>query len=168
MNDNVQKLLESRFDKKSVVERINSDETFFREVLQLALKNKQPAGWRSAWLLKHSLGRNDARIRKKVNNIIEAIPKVEDGHQRELMLVLEKMDLDEDQEGHVFDISISLWESINKPSSVRIQGLKFILKTIRKYPELKNEVEFLFDPIYSENLTPGMMNMYQRFMKGAR
>jgi len=165
MNESVQNLIEGRFDKNLVVEKINEESSFFKEILHLALQNNQPAGWRSAWLLKHSLGKNDSRIQKKINKIIEAIPKVEDGHQRELMLVLEKMELDEDQEGHVFDISISLWESINKPSSVRIQGLKFILKTIKKYPELKNEVEFLFDPIYSDNLTPGMMNMYKRFMK---
>ena len=134
----------------------------FGKVIDAALINQEPQGWRAAWLLVHGMKKNDERVKGKINAMIKGLTGKKDGHQRELLKVLEKMELNEDQEGRLFDACITIWESVGKSPSVRIFAYKFITQMAKKYPELNNEIEYLSQSHYTETLSPGIKKSFDK------
>ncbi|HET56230.1 MAG TPA: hypothetical protein ENN33_13585 [Ignavibacteria bacterium] len=62
---------------------------------------------------------NDKRIRKNIDKILTVLPSKQDGHQRELIKILLQMKLNEEQEGKLFNICMTLWEGLDKKPSIR-------------------------------------------------
>jgi hypothetical protein len=127
----------------------------FDSAVHLALADKQYFSWRAAWILWSSMEENDKRIAGHVEKIIRILPSRQDNHKRDLLMILQKMDISEEIEGELFDICIGIWEQIGKSPSVRINAFKMLLKIIRKHPELSNEIIYLIEPHYIESLTKG-------------
>ena len=146
---------------------LNSHPEYFTEALELAIGDKQPYCWRAAWLLYSCMEENDPRVRLYIQKIIAVLPEKKDGHQRELMKLLHVMELDNEQEGRVFDMCMNIWESINKQPSIRANAFLFILKTVTKYPELKEEFAFITQDQYLDTLSPGIKNSIKMKVKEA-
>ncbi len=138
---------------------------YFEEAIQLAISDKQPYSWRSAWLLWSCMEENDTRIKKYIKKIVETLKTKDDGHQRELIKILLKMELEEEYESILFDHCMNIWESINKPPAVRVNALKFIVKIAKKHPELSKEITFLTEDQYLESLSPGAKHSVSKIMK---
>jgi len=160
MENELEVLLTNRSTKEKLFSILNSDPKEFENAFNIALTNNQPQAWRAAWLLNQYMKKNDIRIRKKITIILKAIKSCGDGHQREWLKVLEKMKLTEDNEGRLFDICITIWEEINKSPSVRIVAFRTIVKIVKKYPELIDEINHLTDSHYTESLSPGIKNSF--------
>ncbi|MCP4290996.1 MAG: hypothetical protein GY780_04065 [bacterium] len=151
--------------KEQMIEFLTTQPEHFQEALELAISNKQPYAWRSAWLLWSVMQENDKRVRAYVDTILEVMKKKKDGHLRELIKILSIMELNDDQEGYLFDICMNAWESINKGPSVRYNALVFILKIAEKHPELSEEIDFVTQDQYLETLSPGIRNSVSRMVK---
>jgi hypothetical protein len=147
------KLLNSYKDE--MISFMHAHPEFFEEAIQLAISDKQPYAWRAAWLLWSCMEMNDRRIRKYIKSIVDNLGDKEDGHQRELLKILLKMDISEECEGILFDHCMDIWEQINKAPSVRINALQFIIKIANKHPELTKEIKFLAEDHYLESFSPG-------------
>jgi hypothetical protein len=65
----------------------------FEEALRILFSKKLPAAWRAAWIVESCMEDNDARVKKHVQKIIRLLPLCRDGHQRELLKVLQKIDV---------------------------------------------------------------------------
>ena len=150
------------FKKEDMISFLNSHPECFDEAINLAITENQPFSWRSAWLLWGVLKENDIRIRPHIKSIISSIKNKKDGHQRELIKILSKMDLNEKEEGYIFDICVTLWEKIRSAPSVRYNALLMILKIADKHPELKCEIAYLLQNHYLESLSPGIKNAVSR------
>ncbi|HVN48683.1 MAG TPA: hypothetical protein VMU30_07665 [Bacteroidota bacterium] len=135
------------------------------ETIALAISDDQPFSWRAAWLLGSCIESDDKRIRKHVPTIIRSIKSKNDGHQRELIKILLRMNVPEKYEGLVFDLCMNLWEQQNKDPSVRMTSLKFILKVAQKHPTLSKEVTALTQDRYLESLSPGIKKSVSKMMK---
>jgi len=142
--------------KEEMITFLKTNPEFFNNALELALKDEQPLSWRSAWLLWSCMEINDKRIRKNIDKILTVLPSKQDGHQRELIKILLQMKLNEEQEGYLFNICMTLWEGLDKKPSIRYTAFKFIIEMTKKYPELKSEVEYLTQEHYLEPLSPGI------------
>ena len=151
--------------KDEMISFLKSHPEYFDEAIKLAISDKQPFSWRSAWLLWSCMEENDKRIQKHIKAIVESIKTKKDGHQRELLKILYQMEIKEKYEGVLFDICITIWEGIAKNPSVRITALKFILKVANKHPELLGEIEFLAQDHYLKSLSPGVKRSIERMMK---
>ena len=151
--------------KEQMIEFLKTHPEQFGEALEMAVGDEQPYCWRSAWLLWSCMEGNDKRIQAYIDKFLEVMPNKKDGHQRELLKILSMMELDENQEGRLFDICMNLWESINKRPSVRSNALMFILKTAKKYPELSGEINFITQEQYLETLSPGIKHSIIRMVK---
>lgn len=150
--------------KEEMISWLNTHPKDFDEAVNLALTDKQPWSWRAAWLLGNCMEENDQRLRKHINDIINVLPAKKDGHQRELIKILYRLEIDESFEGQLFDHCIRLWEKINKQPSVRISALRMILKIARKYAELLPEIHFLTQSHYMETLSPGIRRSVHRLL----
>ena len=80
--------------------------------------------WRIAWEIGHKITKNDEYIKPHIDAIITALNCKKDGHQRELLKILEKMDLNEIQEGLLFNECIIIWKKTDKIPSVRIKAFQ--------------------------------------------
>jgi len=138
---------------------------YFDEAIELAIANKQPYSWRAAWLLWSCMEENDQRIQKYIKKMVDTLQTKDDGHQRELIKILLKMELTEAYEGILFDHCMDIWEQISKAPSVRVNALKFIIKIAKKHPELFQEITFLTQDHYLESLSPGVKHSVSRMMK---
>lgn len=157
------KLLNSYKDE--MISFMDNHPEFFNEAIELAISDKQPYAWRAAWLLWSCMEENDRRIQKYIGNIVDTIETKDDGHQRELLKILFNMEVREEYEGKIFDLCMDIWEGINKAPSVRVNALKFIIKIVKKHPELAKEITFLTENHYLESLSPGAKNSVSRLMR---
>jgi len=80
----------------------------FGEAIILAITDKQPDSWRAAWLLWTCMEMNDRRIQKYVKTIIETISDKNDEQQRELFIILEQMEIDEEREGFLYNHCVTV------------------------------------------------------------
>ena len=165
MNSSLQHILTGRLRKKELVIFLQKQPKLFSDVIQIALGDKEPESWRAAWLAKNYMSQNDERLKPYITQILKAIPNKKDGHQRELLKILMEMKLTKKQEGILFDSCMTIWEKINKSSSVRGIALTFLAFTIKKYPDLISEIDFLTQNHYLETLTPGIRNSVARIIK---
>lgn len=127
---------------------------YFSEAVQLAISTKQPYAWRSAWLLWSCLAPNDVRMQEYLPQIIDVIAEKPDNHQRELLKILLKMELNKKQQSYLFEFCIELWKQVDRVPSIRFTAFKFIAKILHEHPELSKEVEHLLDDKYLNNLSP--------------
>lgn len=137
----------------------------FEEAIKLAISNKQPYSWRAAWLLWSCMEKNDQRIQEYIKNIIDSIASKDDGHQRELLKILLQMELNEEYEGHLFNVCVSIWEKINKKPSVRFSAFKFIVKIAKKHPDLSHEIIFLTQNQYIDSLSLAAKTSLSKIIK---
>ena len=150
--------------KAGMIEYVESHPEDFDELVKLSIEDKQPFSWRAAWLLWSCMTKNDQRVFHYIDSMIKTLPTKRDGHQRELVKILSDMELNEDQEGQVFDICVSLWEKIGKKPSIRYTAFMEILKIAQKYPELANEISFLTQEHFTETLSPGVRKSINRMI----
>jgi hypothetical protein len=150
--------------KSEMISFMKAHPECFKEAINLAVSDKQPYSWRAAYVLWSVIEKNDKRIQKHIQKIIEVVKNKNDGHQRELLKILLMMELDEKYEGVLFDICLGIWEQIDKSPSVRINALKMIIKISTKHPELKKEVSFLVEDHYLESLSPGAKHSARKLM----
>jgi urate oxidase len=75
------------------------------------------------------------------------------------------MRLTEKQEGILFDKCMNIWEDISKSPSVRGFAFQIIITTVKKYPELISEIEFLTQNHYLETISPGIRHSIKRMIR---
>lgn len=112
--------------------------------------------WRAAWLLTHGITPNDSRVRPFIGGFLQCLSNTSDQHARELLKILLKMELDDEQEGTLFNRVIAIWEDTDRKPAVRFYAIKIILNMVIKYPDLSNEVRALIQPHYLSPLTSGI------------
>ena len=154
--------------KDEMIRYMASHPEDFDEAIHLAFSDKPPYSWRAAWLLWSCMEDNDKRVQGYIANIIEAISTMNGGQQRELLAVLYKMELSEDSEGQIFSICVDIWEQIHKQPSIRMKAFHMIIKIMRKYPDLSQEIELLTQDQYIETLSPGIKYSVTKLMKNIR
>lgn len=154
--DSIETVLASRFSKEKFLSYLANNPDKMEETFQLAFQSKAPVSWRAAWVLNHATQKNDTQIAAHQSQIIHILPSKEDGHQRELLKLLEKIEIKEDLEGVLFDSCVTIWESVEKSPSVRVIAFRVLAKVALKYPEMKNELAFLTQDHYVDSLSPGI------------
>ncbi len=144
------------FNKKEMMAWLETHPESFEEAILLAIADKQAYSWRAAWLLWSCMEINDPRLSPFITAIIECLEIKPDGHQRELLKILYRMELSEEQEGFLFDLCMNVWEKIGKAPSVRHNAFRMIVKIASKYPDLSNEIALITQSHYLDTLSPGV------------
>ena len=165
MEKSLEDILTGRLRKQALITFLDDNPELFEQTVKISLGNVQPQSWRAAWLIGNYIVKNDSRLTRHVNSMISNIAGKGDGHQRELLKILNLMELTEDQEGILFDISLSIWENIHKSPSVRGTAFQTMLSIVGKYPELKHELEPFTQAHYTETLSPGIKNSFYKLIR---
>ena len=137
----------------------------FSDLIEASLVITHPRAWRSAMLLGHAIKKNDNRIIPFIDDFIACLPNLtHDGHQRQLLIVLDRFQLNEDQNGHLFNHCLSIWEEVQKISSTRIRAFQAMVKMTNEYPELKDELRLFTTDYYTKTLTEGIKISFLRLV----
>lgn len=139
--------------KAEMISYLNLHPEDFDEAIKLAISDKQPYSWRAVWLLWSCMDKNDQRIHGYVKKIIDTLPGKSDDQRRELLIILQQMEINEDYEGKLFDICVDFWEKIGKKPSVRYNAFKLMVKIVKNHPDLSNEIKLLTEPHYMDSLS---------------
>ncbi|MEZ4911773.1 MAG: hypothetical protein R2774_13045 [Saprospiraceae bacterium] len=142
--------------KEKMVSHLKSHPYLFEPLLDLALKNEPWYSWRAAWLIWSCMDKNDSRIGEKITEIIDIIPNRPTNHQRELLKVLQNMQMDKAEIGHLTTICLGIWEDISSQASARYNAIKLLVKISKSYPELMETLTIVVDEIYLESLSDGV------------
>ena len=137
----------------------------FEEAIQLAISDKQPYSWRAAWLLWSIMEVNDPRIQGYIKDIIGAISNRNDDHQRELLKILLLMEINEESEGLLYDLCVTVWEKIKKKPSVRFTAIKMMVKIAKNHPDLSREIILLTQDQYVDSLSPAATKSVFKMIK---
>jgi hypothetical protein len=157
-------LLTGQLGKQKMVLYLKNHPELFEDIVKISLTNKNPQCWRAAWMIFHCMEQNDNRLLPYVDSILLVLENKADGHQREFLKVLKKLDLTEDQKGILFNICMNIWEDVNKSPSVRGTAFETLLHIVSKYPELKGELEHLTQEHYIKTLSPGIKRAFLRMI----
>lgn len=144
---------------------MQSNPEYFDEARNLAISGEHPEGWRAAWLLGHSMHRNDQRLQPVLMDFISALKGKQSGHQRELLKILAKMKLEEVHEGPLFDACLTIWEDLGKQSSVRVTAFRQLVRIAWEYPDLKQELRHFTTGPYTASLSPGIKRSMEKLVK---
>ena len=128
----------------------------FDECIKLAISDKQPYSWRAAWILWASMDYNDHRLRKHMKKIIDILPSKTNGQLRELLLILQRMELKADYTGKVFNICVDVWEKLEAKPSIRFNAFRLMVKIAKKHPDLSDEIIYLTQFHYLDLLSKGV------------
>jgi hypothetical protein len=139
--------------KADMISWLSAHPDDFEEAIKLAISDKPPYSWRAAWLLWSCMEENDQRIQEYVKNIIDSLPDKNDQHQRELLIILQRMEIGEELEGLLFNHCVRVWEKTDKKPSVRFNAFKVMVKTAKKHPDLSREIMFLTQDQYMDSLS---------------
>ena len=166
MSEDLLQQISGRFDVKEVVFKIKNDPKTFNFYTQ-HLMEEFDTSWKAAWIINHASWKEDNRITPFISDIINSIKGKKDGHQRELLKIVAKQRLSEDQVGYFYDVCINLWQDVNKQPAVRYYCMIFIHKICEKYPELENELEHLLSDYYTKTLSSGIKrSLFKKIGKG--
>ncbi len=154
--------------KEEMISYLSAHPEDFEEAIKLAIADKQPYSWRAAWVLWSCVEENDIKLRNKVKDIIDVLPDRKDNQQRELLKILQMMEIDEEHEGLLFELCVTLWKDISNQASVRYNAFKLLVKFAQKYPELSSEISFLTGSQYVNSLSAGVKRCVSKMMKGIR
>ena len=122
-----------------------------------ALRNDKDS-WIHAWQINHTKKTELIKIQNQVDKIISAIDGKNDGHQRELLKVLLKLNLTDDQLSLLWDICLRIWLDIQKQSSVRISAYKILVNAAKKFKPLSDELVRLTEEKHITSLSNGIRN----------
>ncbi|MFC2136814.1 hypothetical protein ACFLTE_01430 [Bacteroidota bacterium] len=164
METAIEQILKNSY-KEEMISYMNAHPEDFEEAIELAISNKQPYSWRAAWLLWSCIEENDKRIKRHIKRIINALESKTENHQRELLKILLKMELNEEYEGFLFNLCVNIWERINKNPSVRFTAFMVIVKIAKKHPELFHEITLLTQNQYLDSLSPGIKKSISKMIK---
>lgn len=167
MNESLELVL-AKYQKEAALEYMAAHPEDFENTVEIACSDEAHTCWRAAWLVTLCMEDNDPRVRPHLNKILSALADKEDGHQRELMKILLRMNLDEEHESYLFDHSINLWESVKLTPSVRYIAFRIMVKVAEHYPELKHEILELTQPQYVNSLSPGIRNSIHKMISALK
>lgn len=165
MTPELNDILLGRLRKAELLAFLEKNPDLFEETIKVCLGDIEPQSWRAAWLVYHYMDDNDPQLHPYLDAILERLPAKGDGHQRELLKIIDRMKLDEEQESMLFDICFTIWEEIDKSPSPRGMAFLILLKMAQKYPELKNEISHLTQPHYMDTLSPGIKHSMNKILR---
>lgn len=155
---NIEALIEGQYQKKDkVLLFFKANPQLFADLVEASLYSTNKKSWRYTLLIGHLIKKNDTRILPYISAFIEVLAASKiDGQQRQILVILDKMKFTEDQEGELFNICMTIWETISKIPSTRIRAFWMMERISLSYPELKQELRCFVTPYYTETLSPGI------------
>lgn len=126
-----------------------------KEFIGYAVSNKEYA-WRAAWILHHYSQKYARELDQYSQVLIDSLLNITvHGHIREILKTIYNLKLTEKQTSEIFDICFDFLQNNKLQSSVRGTSFLFLMRVANEYPELKGDIEVIFDNV-KDFVSPGI------------
>ncbi len=140
-------------NKKGMISWVDQHPEAFETLVDLALSDDPEYAWRSAWLLWSCVAENDPRLKGRIKEFIAALPGKTASHKREFLILLSKMDIEQDFAVELFEHCVVIWTNPSSQPSLRFNAFKMLYKITGDIPELKPELQLLVDEEFLSGLS---------------
>ncbi|MEN8157238.1 MAG: hypothetical protein ABFS10_09810 [Bacteroidota bacterium] len=128
-------------EKEIIIRKVGSSKESFSTLLELAFYEKEPVGWRAAWILDGSDEQNPGLASGSLTKIIQRLPEIRSsGTLRSLLRLLCRYDIEEEDQGILIDLCFGYMVSELYPVAVKVHAMQIIYNHVLIYPELKEEL----------------------------
>lgn len=153
--------------RKEELLKYSTDPDYHQYLREVCLSDDQQINWRAAWLLADLPAKDLQAIFPSAQVLIEVLSSPhKDGYLREIVKIINRLKLDEDEEGLFYEAALKLWENLAMASATRIHAIRSLFKIAETYPELKLELEAYNDDFYFQGLSPGIAKQIRRLFAG--
>ena len=164
IKDNLRNLLNERKPKELLLSYVN-EHSCEELLLDLIFEDNPYVSWRSTWLLSHSNLKTLKELQIDCAKLITVAIKNSTSQHREVLKLLEKIEIPENTQSLYFDWALSLWTDIKNIPSIRISALRAILRVVKHHPKLQNEIVGINEPQFLIPLSPGIRIQAERMFK---
>lgn len=96
------------YDKENIIRLLQENPEEIQQLLGIAVDVNHESSWRACWMLRSALENGDRRISEISSKLVEILPVAKDNHQREIVCLLDKTEVKEQDEGKLFDACITM------------------------------------------------------------
>jgi len=164
VKDNLRNLLIERKPKELLLSYVN-EHSCEEILLDLAFEDEPYLSWRSTWLLSRSNLDTLKGLEIDCAKLIKVAIKNGTSQHREVLKLLEKIEIPENTQSLYFDWALSLWTDIKNIPSIRISALRALFRMVKHHPELQNEITGISEPQFLIPLSPGIRIQAERMLK---
>lgn len=164
INDKLSALLTHNY-KFDISNYLYANPELFEDLFELALQEHPKLSWRAAWAFYDFINSKKHIVEENQHRIFKILPFREENHQRELLKLIDEIEIDENYIALAFDECLKLWVQLYKKPSVRYNAFKIMLKLANKYTIFQNEFIFYTSSKYIESLSPGAKHSINKLLK---
>jgi hypothetical protein len=115
--------------------------------MHLFLKGEYRTTQRAAWIIKHCADEHRELILPYLDAMIDRMlePGVHDAVRRNVIRILQDIDIPRRQEGKIATVCFDMLASMNEPIAVRVFSMTVLANIAQKEPDLKNEIRILVE-----------------------
>jgi len=155
----------SGIEKELIIREVGNSERQFSSLLNLALNDKDPVGWRAAWILDGAAEVKPGLVPKHIPQIVHKLPSIKSsGTIRSLLRMLCRYNIPEEEQGLLIDLCFKYMVSELYPVAVKVHAMQIIYNHCLLYPELKDELRTVIEDQVSNN-SVGFMARGRRIIR---
>lgn len=153
----------SRNQTQKIVRAIGRDQKLFDQLVKLVLEKNGIISNRAAWVLGYSGITNKDYFLKYLSQLLELLNEknVHNSLKRNIVRVLQYLDLPDDFCAEAFDTCIKLVLNNNEAIAVRAFSISILQNLIKKYPDFKEELKLSLQQILP-NASAGLKSKCKR------
>ncbi len=132
----------SKANTEYLVDKIGTDQEAFDELIILFLGNEYRVTQRAAWVVGNCIEAHPWLVEKHLKSVIENLQNpVHDAVKRNVLRVLQYVDIPENLLGITTEICFSLLNSAKSPIAIKAHAMSVLFDIVKKYPDLKEELK---------------------------
>ena len=168
MEESLESLLvleSSRRNTDMVADIILKKPEFFSELVTILLKNENPASWKAAWVMDVVSEHQPELLDPHLEKIIEHLESfANDGSKREVLRMLSRSQIPENQVGHVITLCFDWLTTTKESVAVKMFSMEILYQISRQEPDIKMELADTIEMRMPEE-SPGFQSHGKKLLK---
>jgi hypothetical protein len=146
---------------------IGADKARFAELMKCVLQGEYRVAQRGSWVVSNVAQTHPALIRPYLQRMIDSLtePGYHEAVKRNIVKVLADIDIPEKYRAQVFDVCITLLQSLEEPIAVKAYAITALQQVCRHHPELKAEVVPLITHLRMMSDAPAILSRAAKTLK---
>jgi hypothetical protein len=167
---NIKERLEQEHSKTlttAIVNYVGEDKKRFKELMQIFLNGEYRLTQRAAWPLSYLAIDHPTLLEPYLDVFIKKLDdeKAHPAVARNILRVLQSIEIPEKHQGHLIDKSFKLIMSEMQPAAIRAFSITVASKISKHYPELKNELLIILNELNALPQLPSMKSRIKMALK---
>ncbi len=166
---NIEEVLTENFPnlKERAMNHIKAQPNLFDDLMQAALGEKQPVGWRAAWVAAEIIKKNKdfkTIFETYIDEIIDKLEQFKSGGQkREFLKALLLFKIKEEKLGVLINLCFNWLQNPKVDAAIRVHAMQHIYNLSKKEPDLLVELNAILEDLY-ENENAGFQSRARKIL----